>query len=177
MQTHKELPNQMVGENGSPRLTPSERNKTMKGYIVLNPDFSDAHGRYHELDTIIETDGDKKYWFTFYPELADVFYYHLKYYPITIVEVEALGGIHPNKAFTLITNKLHILQELDYANVLGFDHPQTIAHGLNQQVYEDLSNFDDNTLKAFIVRGYDQDLERLKKDSIYQQVKGKTNHD
>lgn len=149
----------------------------MHGYIVLNPDFSDAQGRFYELDTIKETDGDKKYWFTFYPELADVFYYHLKYYPITIIEVQALGGIHPSKAFTLMTNKLHILQELDYANVLGFNHPQTIAHGINQHVYEDLSKFDDNTLKAFIVRGYDQDLERLKKHPVYQQVKGKTQHD
>ena len=177
MQAHKKLPNQMVGQNRGTRLTPSERNKTMKGYIVLNPDFSDAQGRYHELDTIIETDGDKKYWFEFYPELADVFYYHLKYYPITIVEVQALGGIHPSKAFTLMTNKLHILQELDYWKVLGHKHPQVIAQGLNQKVYDDLSEFDDNTLKAFIVRGYEKDLERLKKHPVYQQVKGKTNHD
>ena len=76
-----------------------------------------------------------------------------------------------------MTNKLHILQELDYANVLGFNHPQTIAQGLNQEVYEDLSQFEDNTLKAFIVRGYDQDLERLKKHPVYQQVKGKYQHD
>lgn len=149
----------------------------MHGYIVLNPDFSDAQGHFYELDTIKETDGDKKYWFKFYPELADVFYYHLKYYPITIVEVEALGGIYPSKAFTLLTNKLHILKELDYANTLGQNHPQVIAQGLNQQVYDDLSEFDENTLKAFIVRGYDKDLERLKKHPVYQQVKGKHQHD
>lgn len=149
----------------------------MHGYIVLNPDFSDAQGHFYELDTIKETDGDKKYWFTFYPELADVFYHHLKYYPITIVEVEALGGIHPSKAFTLMTNKLHILQELDYLKTLGQNHPQVIAQGLNHRVYDDLSEFDDNTIKAFIVRGYDQDLERLKKHPVYQQVKGKTQND
>ena len=149
----------------------------MKGYIVLNSDFSDAQGCFYELDTIKETDGDKKYWFTFYPELADVFYYHLKYYPITIIEVKALGDIHPSKAFTLMTNKLHILQELDYVKALGHDHPQVIAQGLNRRVYEDLSEFDDNTLKAFIVRGYDKDLERLKKHPVYQQVKGKSQHD
>lgn len=149
----------------------------MRGYIVLNLDFSDSHGRFHELDTIIETDGDKKYWFEFYPELADVFYYHLKYYPITIVEVEVLGDIRPSKAFTLMTNKLHILKELDYTNTLGHDHPQVIAQGLTRRVYDDLSKFDDNNLKAFIVRGYDKDLERLKKHPVYQQVKGKTQHD
>lgn len=149
----------------------------MKGYIVLNTDFSDAQGRFYELDTIKETDGDKKYWFTFYPELADIFYYHLKYYPITIIEVQALGDIRPSKAFTLMTNKLHILQELDYVKTLGHDHPQVIAQGLNRRVYEDLSEFDDNTLKAFIVRGYDKDLERLKKHPIYQYFKGQKQHD
>ena len=149
----------------------------MRGYIVLNPDFSDAHGRCHELDTIIETDGDKKYWFTFYPELADVFYYHLKYYPITIVEVEALGDIRPSKAFTLTTNKLHILQEIDYCKALGHNHPQVIAQGLNRHVYDNLSEFDESTLKAFIVRGYDKDIERLKKHPIYQHFKGQKQHD
>lgn len=135
----------------------------MHGYIVLNPDFSDAQGRFYELDTIKETDGDAKHWFSFYPELADVFYYHLKYYPITIIEVQALGDIRPSKAFTLMTNKLHILQELDYWKILGHNHPQVIAKGLNRRIYDNLSEFDDNTLKAFIVRGYDKDLERLKK--------------
>lgn len=149
----------------------------MRGYIVLNPDFSDAQGRFCELDTIKKTDGDAKYWFSFYPELADVFYYHLKYYPITIIEVQALGDIRPSKAFTLTTNKLHILQELDYWKVLGHDHPQVIAQGLNRRIYNDLSEFDDNTLKAFIVRGYDKDLERLKNHPVYQQVKGKNQHD
>lgn len=149
----------------------------MHGYIVLKPDFSDAQGRFYELDTIKETDGDKKYWFSFYPELADVFYYHLKYYPITIVEVETLGDIQPSKAFTLTTNKLHILQELDYVKTLGHNHPQVIAQGLNRHVYDDLSEFDENTLKAFIVRGYDKDIEQLKKHPIYQHFKGKNQHD
>jgi hypothetical protein len=149
----------------------------MHGYIVLNPDFSDAQGRFYEFDTIIETEGDKKYWFSFYPELKDVFYYHLMYYPLTIIEVQALGDIRPSKAFTFITNKLHILNELDYQKVLTHDHPQVIAKGLNQHQYEDLSTLDDNTLKAIIVRGYENDLKRLTKHPFYQQLKGKTQHD